>query len=89
MLSSDDNGLPVRFLAERLRNVSGTDLKNSVAKGALRVMEVRDQFQDYSVNFDEALMERLPFDIQRRGRCPPRGSSSERTSVTKTSSPAT
>ncbi len=63
-------GLPVRFLAERLRSVRGADLKNSVAKGALRVMEIRDRFQDYSVNFDEELMERLPFDIQRKGALP-------------------
>ncbi|QDV36298.1 acetate and sugar kinases/Hsc70/actin family protein [Tautonia plasticadhaerens] len=60
-------GLPIRFLEERLRKVAPADLKNSVAKGAVRVMQVRERHEDYWVRFDEKLMERLPFDIQRKG----------------------
>jgi hypothetical protein len=65
-----EHGLPVRFLKERLRPVPEADLKNSVAKGALRVQQVRERHEDYIVEFDERLMERLPFDIQRKGAAP-------------------
>jgi hypothetical protein len=70
MILHPEHGLPIRFLEERLRPVPEADLKNSVAKGALRVMQVRERFEDYWVEFDEKLMERLPFDIQRKGAKP-------------------
>jgi hypothetical protein len=70
MILHPEHGLPIRFLEERLRPVTEADLKNSVAKGALRVMQVRERFEDYWVEFDEKLMERLPFDIQRKGAAP-------------------
>lgn len=56
-------GLAVRFLKERLAEVSPADFKNSVAKGAAVAMRFLRQAMGTSVSWDEDLIRKLPFDV--------------------------
>lgn len=67
-LTDRDQGLPIRFLKQRIQKVEEADLKNAVAKGALIAMQVSLMHDDnFSVDFDDNLMDRLSFDVKRVG----------------------
>jgi hypothetical protein len=63
LLLDDDKGLHVRFLEERLANVRSEDLKNSVAKGAIVALRMRDMDMAVQVSWDTEFMLKLPFDM--------------------------
>jgi molecular chaperone DnaK (HSP70) len=56
-------GLQVRFLETKLKEVAQEELKNSVAMGALRALQLQEGMLGMRVNFDRELMDRLPFSI--------------------------
>ena len=56
-------GLRVRYLKDRLARISPEDFKNSVAKGAIVAMKLRNMAMGMTVSWDQQLMHRLPFDI--------------------------
>jgi hypothetical protein len=58
-----DKGLSVRYLEERLADVRSEDLKNSVAKGAIVAMRMRDMDMAVRVSWDTEFMLKLPFDM--------------------------
>lgn len=62
-LLDPDTGLQVRYLGERLADVRSEDLKNSVAKGAIVALRMRDMDMTVQVSWDEEFMCKLPFDM--------------------------
>jgi hypothetical protein len=62
-LLDPDTGLQVRYLGERLADVRSEDLKNSVAKGAIVALRMRDMDMTVQVSWDEEFMFKLPFDM--------------------------
>lgn len=63
LIMDTQQGLQVRFLRDRMATVAPDDLKNSVAKGALRALQLYTGVLGIHVRFDERLMDRLPYDI--------------------------
>ena len=63
MLLDEQQGLRVRFLKDRLAYVASDDLKNSVAKGGIVAMKLRNMAMGMVVSWDRDLMKKLPFDI--------------------------
>lgn len=63
MLLDPENGLNVRYVEERLADVREEDLKNSVAKGAIVALRMRDMDMAVQVSWDTDFMLRLPFDM--------------------------
>jgi hypothetical protein len=63
MLLDSQQGLRVRYLKDRLARISPDDFKNSVAKGAIVAMKLRNMAMGMTVSWDQQLMHRLPFDI--------------------------
>jgi len=62
-LRDPQTGLQVRFLEERLAAVRPEDLKNSVAKGAIVALRMRDMDMSVKVSWDAEFMLKLPFDL--------------------------
>lgn len=62
-LLDSENGLNVRFVEERLADVRSEDLKNSVAKGAVVALRMRDMDMAVQVSWDTEFMLKLPFDM--------------------------
>jgi hypothetical protein len=62
-LGDPQTGLQVRFLEERLATVRPEDLKNSVAKGAIVALRMRDMDMSVKVSWDADFMLKLPFDL--------------------------
>jgi hypothetical protein len=62
-LLDSENGLNVRFVEERLADVRSDDLKNSVAKGAVVALRMRDMDMAVQVSWDTEFMLKLPFDM--------------------------
>lgn len=62
-LLDPQRGLRVRYLKDRLARISPEDFKNSVAKGAIVAMKLRNMAMGMTVSWDQELMHRLPFDI--------------------------
>ena len=63
MLLDSQQGLRVRYLKQRIARISPDDFKNSVAKGAIVAMKLRNMAMGMTVSWDQQLMQRLPFDI--------------------------
>ena len=53
----------MRYLKQRIARISPDDFKNSVAKGAIVAMKLRNMAMGMTVSWDQQLMQRLPFDI--------------------------
>ena len=62
-LLDPEKGLHVRYLEERLANVRPEDLKNSVAKGAIVALRMRETDMAVRVSWDTEFMRKLPFDM--------------------------
>jgi hypothetical protein len=62
-LLDEEKGLHVRYLEERLADVRSEDLKNSVAKGAIVALRMRDMDMAVQVSWDTDFMLKLPFDM--------------------------
>ncbi|MFM7293111.1 MAG: hypothetical protein ACKO6B_18030 [Planctomycetia bacterium] len=58
-----EKGLHVRYLEDRLADVRPEDLKNSVAKGAIVALRMRDMDMSVQVSWDTEFMLKLPFDM--------------------------
>lgn len=65
-LGDSERGLRVRFLKNRMREVPQEELKNSVAKGALIALRMKESLEGVQVVWDERIMQRLPYDITHR-----------------------
>jgi len=63
LLIDKERGLRVRFIQDRLRPVAPQDLKNSVAKGAILALHSSRFREGFAIDFDETLIERLPYTI--------------------------
>ncbi|MFM7108361.1 MAG: hypothetical protein ACKOZU_07135 [Planctomycetaceae bacterium] len=63
MLLDPQRGLRVRYLKDRLARISSEDFKNSVAKGAIVAMKLRNMAMGMTVSWDQQLMHRLAYDI--------------------------
>lgn len=62
-LLDPEKGLNVRYVEERLADVRAEDLKNSVAKGAIVALRMRDMDMAVQVSWDTEFMLKLPFDM--------------------------
>jgi molecular chaperone DnaK (HSP70) len=62
-LLDPEKGLDVRYVEERLADVRAEDLKNSVAKGAIVALRMRDMDMAVQVSWDTDFMLKLPFDM--------------------------
>jgi hypothetical protein len=62
-LLDPEKGLDVRYVEERLADVRAEDLKNSVAKGAIVALRMRDMDMAVQVSWDTEFMLKLPFDM--------------------------
>jgi molecular chaperone DnaK (HSP70) len=62
-LLDPEHGLHVRYIEERLADVRPEDLKNSVAKGAIVALRMRDMDMMVQVSWDTDFMFKLPFDM--------------------------
>jgi hypothetical protein len=62
-LEDAEHGLHVRFLEERLAEIRPEDFKNSVAKGAVVALRLRDMDAAAQISWDRDFMLRLPFDL--------------------------
>lgn len=58
-----EHGLQVRFLEERLAEIRPDDFKNSVAKGAVVALRLRDMSAGGQISWDDDFMHKLPFDL--------------------------
>ena len=58
-----EKGLHIRYVEERLADVRPEDLKNSVAKGAIVALRMRDMDMAAQVSWDTEFMLKLPFDM--------------------------
>jgi hypothetical protein len=66
LLTDKERGLRIRFIRDRLRSVAPQDLKNSMAKGALLALHASRYREGFAIDFDETLIERLPYTITYR-----------------------
>jgi hypothetical protein len=62
-LLDSEKGLHVRYVEDRLADVRPEDLKNSVAKGAIVALRMRDMDMAVQVSWDTEFMLKLPFDM--------------------------
>lgn len=62
-LLDPEHGLRVRYLEERLAEIRPEDFKNSVAKGAVVALRLRDMSAGGQISWDDEFMHRLPFDL--------------------------
>jgi len=62
-LLDPEHGLRVRYLEERLAVVRSEDFKNSVAKGAVVALRLRDMSAGGQISWDDEFMHKLPFDL--------------------------
>jgi hypothetical protein len=62
-LLDPEKGLNVRYVEDRLADVRSEDLKNSVAKGAVVALRMRDMDMAVQVSWDTEFMLKLPFDM--------------------------
>jgi molecular chaperone DnaK (HSP70) len=62
-LLDPERGLRVRYLEERLAEIRSEDFKNSVAKGAVVALRLRDMSAGGQISWDDEFMHKLPFDL--------------------------
>lgn len=63
LLMDPVKGLGLGFLESRIVGVRTEDLKNSVAMGALRALQLSRGLLGITIHFDPRLMDRLPYDV--------------------------